>query len=56
VDRELKVLRELVEHHVEEEESTGFSCARQNFDKEKLEAMAQRFQTRKAQLMTRIAA
>jgi hemerythrin-like domain-containing protein len=53
---ELKVLRELVEHHVEEEESTGFSCARQNFDKDELEAMAQRFQIRKAQLMTRVAA
>ena len=45
---ELKVLRELVEHHVEEEESTGF-------EKDELEAMAQRFQTRKALLMTRVA-
>jgi hemerythrin-like domain-containing protein len=53
---ELKVLRELVEHHVEEEESTGFSCARHEFDKDELNAMAQRFQTRKAQLMTRVAA
>ena len=52
---ELEVLRELVEHHVEEEESTGFSCARQDFDKDELEAMAQRFQNRKAQLMTRVA-
>lgn len=52
---ELEVLRELVEHHVGEEESTGFSCARQDFDKDELEAMAQRFQTRKAQLMTRVA-
>jgi hypothetical protein len=52
---ELKVLRELVEHHVEEEESTGFSCARDEFDKDELEAMAERFQTRKAQLMTRVA-
>jgi hemerythrin-like domain-containing protein len=52
---ELKVLRELVEHHVEEEESTGFSCARQDFEKDELEAMARRFQTRKAQLMTRVA-
>jgi hypothetical protein len=33
---ELRVLRELVEHHVEEEESTGFSCARRNFDKDEL--------------------
>jgi hypothetical protein len=52
---ELKVLCELVEHHVEEEESTGFSCARQDFDKDELDAMAQDFQTRKAQLMTRVA-
>ena len=53
---ELKVLRELVEHHVEEEESTGFRCARHDFTKNELEAMAERFQTRKAQLMTRVAA
>lgn len=52
---ELKVLSELVEHHVNEEESTGFSCARDEFDKDELEAMGQRFQTRKAQLMTRVA-
>jgi hemerythrin-like domain-containing protein len=52
---ELKVLRELVEHHVDEEESTGFSCARDEFDKHELEAMAERFQTRKAQMMTRVA-
>ena len=52
---ELKVLRELVDHHVEEEESTGFSCARHDFEKDELEAMAQRFQSRKAQMMTRVA-
>src|SRR5690242_10156322 len=52
---ELKVLRELVEHHVNEEESTGFSCSRDEFDKDELEVMGQRFQTRKAQLMTRVA-
>ena len=52
---ELKVLSELVEHHVNEEEGTGFSCARNEFDKDELEAMGQRFQTRKAQLMTRVA-
>ena len=52
---ELKVLSELVEHHVNEEESTGFSCARDEFDKDELEAMGERFQTRKAQLMTRVA-
>lgn len=52
---ELKVLRELVEHHVAEEESTGFSCARNDFDKRELEAMAAEFQSRKAQMMTRVA-
>jgi len=52
---ELKVLRELVEHHVEEEESTGFSCARDELGKDELEAMAERFRTRKAQLVTRVA-
>jgi hypothetical protein len=52
---ELKVLQDLVEHHVGEEESTGFSCARDEFTKEQLEAMSQQFQTRKAQLATRVA-
>lgn len=28
----LKVLSELVEHHINEEESTGFSCARDEFN------------------------
>jgi len=51
----LKVLRDLVEHHVEEEESTGFSRARDEFEKDELEAMSQQFQTRKGQLMTRVA-
>jgi hemerythrin-like domain-containing protein len=52
---ELKVLQELIEHHVGEEESTGFSCARDEFGKEELEAMSQQFQTRKAQLGTGVA-
>jgi len=51
----LRVLRDLVEHHVEEEESTGFSRARDEFEKDELEAMSQQFQTRKGQLMTRVA-
>lgn len=51
----LKVLRELIEHHVREEETTGFSCARDGFAKDELEAMAQQFQTRKAQLITKMA-
>ena len=52
---ELKVLQDLIEHHVGEEESTGFSCARDEFDKEQLEAMSREFQTRKAQIGARVA-
>jgi hemerythrin superfamily protein len=52
---ELKVLQDLIEHHVSEEESTGFSCARSEFDKAQLEAMSREFQTRKAQIGTRVA-
>src|SRR5690242_19619865 len=37
-----------------EEESTGFSCARNDFGKDELEKMAGQFQTRKAQLATRL--
>jgi hemerythrin-like domain-containing protein len=47
---ELKVLQDLIEHHVGEEESTGFSCARDEFDKSELEAMSGEFQARKAHL------
>jgi hemerythrin-like domain-containing protein len=52
---ELKTLSDLVDHHVDEEESTGFSCAREDFSKDELEAMARQFQTRKQALMTRVA-
>jgi hemerythrin-like domain-containing protein len=52
---ELKVLIDLIAHHVDEEESTGFSCARDEFGKEQLEAMREEFQIRKAQLGTRVA-
>jgi hemerythrin superfamily protein len=48
---ELKVLEDLVEHHVSEEESTGFSCARSDFEKEQLEGMRAEFQRRKQGLM-----
>ncbi|HEY1258782.1 MAG TPA: hemerythrin domain-containing protein [Stellaceae bacterium] len=51
---ELTRLRDLVEHHVDEEESTGFSCARDDFSKDELEAMAPRFQERKQELMLSI--
>ena len=36
---QLSELQKLVDHHVEEEENTGFSCARDEFDKEELEAV-----------------
>ena len=52
---ELKVLQDLIEHHVGEEESTGFSCARDEFTKEQLEAMSQQFRARKARLTTGVA-
>jgi hemerythrin superfamily protein len=52
---ELKVLRELIEHHVREEETTGFSRAREDFAKDELEGMAQQFQTRPAQRITTMA-
>lgn len=48
---ELKVLEDLIDHHVDEEESTGFSCARDDFTKEELEAMGRQFQVRKQALM-----
>lgn len=50
---ELKVLQDLVDHHVDEEEGTGFDCARDDFTKEELERMAQLFQRRKEELMMR---
>ncbi|MBV8779028.1 MAG: hemerythrin domain-containing protein [Alphaproteobacteria bacterium] len=51
---ELKVLQELIEHHVNEEETTGFGCARDEFETDQLEAMSREFQTRKAELMTKV--
>ena len=50
---ELNVLKDLVEHHVEEEESTGFSCARTDFDKTELEQMGEQFQRLKQQEMAK---
>ena len=51
---ELNVLEDLIDHHVDEEESTGFSCARDDFTTEQLEAMARQFQARKYELMATI--
>ena len=48
---ELKVLEDLVEHHVDEEEDIGFGCARDEFETEELEAIGQEFQRRKQGLM-----
>ncbi len=48
---QLTVLRELVNHHVREEESTGFSCARNEFDSEQLEKFGEQFRRQKEQLM-----
>lgn len=49
---QLTVLRELVNHHVEEEESTGWSCARKEFDREELDKMREQFRRQKEKLMT----
>jgi len=49
---ELKVLEDLIDHHVDEEEGTGFGCARDDFTTEQLEAMGRQFQARKQELMT----
>jgi len=47
---QLTVLRELVNHH-EEEETTGFRCARSEFDGEQLEKFADQFRRQKEKLM-----
>jgi hemerythrin-like domain-containing protein len=44
---ELKVLEDLIDHHVDEEEDTGFGCARDDFETEELEGMRDEFQRRK---------
>jgi hemerythrin-like domain-containing protein len=45
------VLKELIEHHVEEEESEIFKEARKTFDKKELDAMGERFEAAKEQEM-----
>jgi hemerythrin-like domain-containing protein len=49
---QLTVLKELVEHHVEEEESTGHKLARTEFDSETLEKMRGQFRRQKEKLLT----
>jgi hemerythrin-like domain-containing protein len=45
------VLREIVDHHVEEEEDEVFGVARKHFSKEEAEAIAARMTARKAELV-----
>lgn len=45
------VLKELVRHHVKEEESTGFGCARSEFDGETLEKLGGQFRKQKEKLL-----
>ena len=48
---QLTVLRELVNHHIKEEEGTGFTCARKEFDSDELEKLGQQFRRQKEKLM-----
>ena len=48
---QLTVLKELVNHHVKEEESTGFTCVRKEFDREQLEKFGEQFRRQKEKLM-----
>jgi hemerythrin superfamily protein len=45
------VLKELIEHHVDEEESEIFKAARKTFDKKQLDAMGEEFEQLKEQEM-----
>jgi len=47
----LSVMKENVEHHIEEEEGTMFKQARQLFDQSELEALGRRLEARKAELL-----
>ena len=46
------VLRELIGHHVKEEEGTGFSCAAREFDSAALEKLGEQFRRQKEKLLT----
>ena len=52
---QLTVLQELINHHVKEEESTGFSAAHNEFDREQLEKMGEQFQREKEKIMSKAA-
>ncbi|MEX2048772.1 MAG: hemerythrin domain-containing protein [Gemmatimonadota bacterium] len=45
-----KVMKENIEHHIEEEENEMFKQARQAFDEDELEALGERMKVRKDQL------
>jgi hemerythrin superfamily protein len=47
----LTVLRELIGHHVREEESTGFADARKEFDGERLRELGEEFRREKERLL-----
>jgi hemerythrin superfamily protein len=49
---QLTVLHELVSHHIKEEESTGFGCARAEFDQDELAKLGEQFKRQKEKLMT----
>jgi hypothetical protein len=45
------VLKELIDHHVKEEEGTGFSCAQREFDVAALEKLGEQFRREKKKMM-----
>src|ERR1044071_1257570 len=49
---QFSVLRKLVNHHGKEEESTGFSCARREFDAEELNKLGEQFRKQKEKILT----
>jgi len=48
----LTVMKENVEHHIEEEETEMFKQARQIFERDELEGLGQRMESRKQELMS----
>jgi hemerythrin-like domain-containing protein len=49
-DAKMKVLKELIEHHVEEEEGELFPLVRQSFAREELDALGEQMEQMFAQL------